>query len=70
MILINYFPTLLLGEIKVILLKDITFEIKQGEVVVIVGASGAGKTTITQALYGQDIEYHKTQYINYSKYIH
>lgn len=33
------------------------------------GRSGAGKTTITQALYGEDIEYHKTQYVNYSKYI-
>ncbi len=33
------------------------------------GRSGAGKTTLTQALYGEDIEYHKTQYVNYSKYI-
>ena len=33
------------------------------------GSSGAGKTTITQALYGEDIEYHKTQYVNYSEYI-
>lgn len=33
------------------------------------GRSGAGKTTITQALYGEDIEYHKTQYVNYSEYI-
>ena len=33
------------------------------------GRSGAGKTTLTQALYGEDIEYHKTQYVNYSEYI-
>ena len=33
------------------------------------GRSGAGKTTLTQALYGEDIEYHKTQYVNCSRYI-
>ena len=33
------------------------------------GRSGAGKTTLTQALYGEDIAYHKTQYVNYSQYI-
>ena len=33
------------------------------------GRSGAGKTTLTQALYGEDIECHKTQYVNYSEYI-
>ena len=33
------------------------------------GSSGAGKTTLTQTLYGEDIAYHKTQYINYSQYI-
>ena len=33
------------------------------------GRSGAGKTTITQALYGEDIAYKKTQYVNYSQYI-
>ncbi len=33
------------------------------------GRSGAGKTTLTQALYGKDIAYHKTQYVNYSQYI-
>ena len=33
------------------------------------GRSGAGKTTLTQALYCEDIEYHKTQYVDYSEYI-
>ena len=33
------------------------------------GRSGAGKTTIMQALYGEDIAYQKTQYVNYSQYI-
>ena len=37
--------------------------------IMFMGRSGAGKTTLTQALYGEDIEYHKTQYVNYSKYI-
>ena len=34
-----------------------------------IGRSGAGKTTLTQALYGEDIQYHKTQYVNYHQYI-
>lgn len=37
--------------------------------IMFMGRSGAGKTTLTQALYGEDIEYHKTQYVNYSEYI-
>ena len=37
--------------------------------IMFMGSSGAGKTTITQALYGEDIAYHKTQYVNYSRYI-
>ena len=37
--------------------------------IMFMGSSGAGKTTITQALYGEDIAYHKTQYVNYSQYI-
>ena len=37
--------------------------------IMFIGRSGAGKTTITQALYGEDIAYKKTQYVNYSEYI-
>lgn len=37
--------------------------------IMFMGRSGAGKTTITQALYGEDIAYKKTQYVNYSRYI-
>lgn len=37
--------------------------------IMFMGRSGAGKTTITQALYGEDIAYKKTQYVNYSQYI-
>lgn len=32
--------------------------------IILVGRSGAGKTTLTQALKGKQITYHKTQYIN------
>jgi len=32
--------------------------------IVLVGRSEAGKTTLTQALQGEKIEYHKTQYVN------
>lgn len=32
--------------------------------ILLVGRSEAGKTTLTQALKGKEIKYHKTQYIN------
>ena len=32
--------------------------------IVLVGRSESGKTTLTQALKGEKIEYHKTQYVN------
>lgn len=32
---------------------------------ILVGRSESGKTTLTQALKGNKIQYHKTQYINY-----
>ncbi len=33
--------------------------------IVLIGRSEAGKTTLTQALKGQKIHYHKTQYVNH-----
>lgn len=33
--------------------------------ILLVGRSGAGKTTLTQALRGESITYHKTQYVNF-----
>ncbi len=33
--------------------------------IILMGRSGCGKTTLTQALRGEKISYHKTQYINH-----
>ena len=42
------------GEVKVLAVKDCTFEIEEGEMVAILGQSGAGKTTILNMLGGMD----------------
>lgn len=33
--------------------------------IIFVGRTGSGKTTLTQAIRGQEIKYKKTQYVNY-----
>lgn len=42
------------GDVKVHALKDVSFQIEQGEICVIVGQSGAGKTTLLNILGGMD----------------
>lgn len=37
--------------------------------IMFVGRTGSGKTSLTQAMKGQKIKYHKTQYINYGDLI-
>jgi len=36
---------------------------------ILMGKSGAGKTTLTQALRGENVTYKKTQYINYGDFL-
>ncbi len=42
------------GELEVEAIKDASFELRQGELVVLVGPSGAGKTTVLNILGGMD----------------
>lgn len=42
------------GEVKIVAVNEISFEIRKGEFVVVVGPSGAGKTTVLNILGGMD----------------
>ena len=42
------------GDVEIIANNDITFEIEKGELVIILGSSGAGKSTVLNILGGMD----------------
>lgn len=52
--LVNVTKTYKMGEVKIRALNGVSFTVKEGEFVVIAGASGAGKSTILNILGGMD----------------
>ncbi len=50
----NVYKTYQMGEVEITAVDGISFSIKQGEFAVVVGSSGAGKTTVLNILGGMD----------------
>ncbi|WP_156469050.1 ATP-binding cassette domain-containing protein, partial [Streptococcus sp. DD04] len=50
----NSFKCYQTGDTEIIANNDISFEIEKGELVIILGASGAGKSTVLNILGGMD----------------
>ena len=50
----NINKTYKMGEVSIKAIENVSFEIKKGELVVILGPSGAGKTTVLNILGGMD----------------
>ncbi len=78
----NISKTYKMGEVSIKAIENVSFEIEKGELVVILGPSGAGKTTVLNILGGMDTtdsgsividgediaKYNKKQLTNYRRY--
>lgn len=52
------------------ILEDVSFEVKRGEIFVIVGSSGCGKSTLLRQMIGLEVPEKGTVYINNEDFIH